>query len=92
MPSEIRGKNVEEIIAGWTAELEERSRAFMRHAGALAAWDRHIMAGRRKVRRPARCTPAQVTGPHCTVVASNAVTVRSVAVQARGFRPPQRPI
>lgn len=49
VPSEIRGKNVEEIIAGWTEELEERSRAFMRHAHALASWDRHIMAGRRKV-------------------------------------------
>lgn len=46
-PSEIRGKNVEAIIAGWTGELEARSAAFVRHAGQLADWDRHILTNRR---------------------------------------------
>lgn len=46
-PSEIRGKNVEAIIAGWTAELEARSAAFVKHAAQLAEWDRHILTNRR---------------------------------------------
>ncbi len=37
---------MEEIIAGWTTELEARSRAFVKHAGELAAWDRHILTNR----------------------------------------------
>lgn len=38
---------MEEIIAGWTSELEARSRAFVKHAGELATWDRHILTNRR---------------------------------------------
>lgn len=49
MPSEIKGKNVEEIIASWVTELEDRSRAFMRHAGQLADWDRDVMIARRSL-------------------------------------------
>jgi Nsp1-like C-terminal region len=48
-PSEIKGKNVEAIIAGWTAELEARSAAFVAHAGRLAEWDRHILTNRREL-------------------------------------------
>ena len=40
---------MEAIIAGWTAELEARSAAFVRHAGRLAEWDRHILANRREL-------------------------------------------
>ena len=38
---------MEEIIAGWTAELEKRSAAFVKHAAELATWDRHILTNRR---------------------------------------------
>lgn len=48
-PSQIKGKIVEEMIAGWVAELEDRSRAFMRHAGQLASWDRDVMTARRSL-------------------------------------------
>ena len=45
-PSEIKGKNVEDIINEWTGELEGLSRGFMRHAAQLGAWDRHILSTR----------------------------------------------
>ena len=42
----LQGKDVEEIVSGWNAELEARSRAFAQHADALAEWDRHILHSR----------------------------------------------
>lgn len=45
-PSEIRGKSVEDIINEWDAELDARSQAFVRHAQALADWDRQILTNR----------------------------------------------
>lgn len=45
-PSEIRGKPVDDIISEWNSELERRSRAFVRHAEALAEWDKHILRNR----------------------------------------------
>lgn len=45
-PSEIRGKSVEDIINEWDAELDARSQAFVRHAHALADWDRQILTNR----------------------------------------------
>lgn len=45
-PSEIQGKPVDDIINEWTSELERRSRSFVRHAEALAAWDRAILGNR----------------------------------------------
>jgi hypothetical protein len=66
-PSGIKGKNVEEIINEWTSELETLSRAFLKHAGELAEWDRHILVTRhslldledelKKVRSSASRTP-----------------------------------
>lgn len=46
-PSEIKGKVVDDIIAGWAAELEARSRSFAKHAAALAEWDRAILSNRK---------------------------------------------
>lgn len=90
VPSEIRGKNVEEIIAGWTAELEDRSRAFMRHAAEIAAWDRSIMANRRHVHPPSPPPP-----PHFPARASASTftlplfwgSVHRGAAAERGGRP-----
>lgn len=45
-PSEIKGKAVDDVINEWNAELEKRSRAFVRHAEALAEWDKHILRNR----------------------------------------------
>jgi hypothetical protein len=35
-PSEVTGRPVDEIINEWNAELERRSRSFVKHAEALA--------------------------------------------------------
>lgn len=35
-PSEVKGKPVDDIINEWNAELERRSRSFVKHAEALA--------------------------------------------------------
>lgn len=35
-PSEVTGRPVDEIINEWNAELEQRSRSFVKHAEALA--------------------------------------------------------
>lgn len=45
-PSEIQGKAVDDIINEWSAELERRSRSFVKHAEALAEWDRAILSNR----------------------------------------------
>lgn len=37
---------VDEIINEWNAELERRSRAFVKQAEALAQWDLHILSNR----------------------------------------------
>lgn len=37
---------VDEIINEWNAELERRSRAFVKQAEALAQWDEHILSNR----------------------------------------------
>ena len=42
----VQGKDLEEIISGWNSELDTRSRAFVKHAEALAEWDRHILHSR----------------------------------------------
>lgn len=41
-----QGKIVDEIINEWNVELENRSRAFVKQAEALAQWDYHILANR----------------------------------------------
>lgn len=46
MPVAIKGRNVEEIINEWNSELEKQAQAFVKHAAALAAWDRHILSNR----------------------------------------------
>ncbi|KAL4858789.1 Nuclear pore complex protein NUP62 [Chlorella vulgaris] len=46
-PSEIKGKPVDDIINEWNAELERRSRSFVKHAEALAQWDSSILSNRR---------------------------------------------
>lgn len=46
MPVSLKGKNIEEIINEWSAELEEQVAAFNKHAAALAAWDRTILHNR----------------------------------------------
>jgi len=46
VPVAIKGRNVEEIINEWNSELEKQSQAFVKHAAALAAWDRHILSNR----------------------------------------------
>ncbi|RMZ56988.1 hypothetical protein APUTEX25_005050, partial [Auxenochlorella protothecoides] len=48
-PSEIRGKMVDDIIAGWASELEARSASFTKHAAALAEWDAVILSNRRSL-------------------------------------------
>ncbi|XP_020259689.1 nuclear pore complex protein NUP62 [Asparagus officinalis] len=45
-PSEIVGKNVEEIIKDWNSELQERTTKFRKHAVAIAEWDRRILRNR----------------------------------------------
>ncbi len=42
----LQGKVVDEIINEWNAELERRSRAFVKQAEALAQWDHHILSNR----------------------------------------------
>ena len=42
----LQGKVVDEIINEWNAELERRSRAFVKQAEALAQWDLHILSNR----------------------------------------------
>ena len=37
---------MDDIINEWNSELERRSRAFVRHAEALAEWDKHILRNR----------------------------------------------
>lgn len=46
-PSEVKGKPVDDIINEWNAELEARSRSFVKHAEALAQWDSSILSNRR---------------------------------------------
>lgn len=46
-PSEVKGKPVDDIINEWNAELERRSRSFVKHAEALAQWDAAILSNRR---------------------------------------------
>lgn len=45
-PSEIQGKNVEEIVNDWNKELEQRSKAFSKYAGIMLEWDKHILKDR----------------------------------------------
>lgn len=45
-PSEVKGKPVDDIINEWNAELERRSRSFVKHAEALAQVSRRSAAGR----------------------------------------------
>lgn len=45
-PSAVQGQEVDDVINEWTAELERRSRAFMKHAETLAQWDRVILGNR----------------------------------------------
>ena len=45
-PSAIIGRPIDEIIGEWNAELETRSRAFVKHAHALADWDARILKSR----------------------------------------------
>ena len=42
----MQGKAVDDIINEWNAELERRSRAFVKQAEALAEWDRCILQNR----------------------------------------------
>lgn len=46
-PSEVKGKPVDDIINEWNAELEKRSRSFVKHAEALSQWDSSILSNRR---------------------------------------------
>lgn len=46
MPSEIKGRSVDEIITEWDRELEVRSRMFVKHAQSLAEWDKYILKNR----------------------------------------------
>ena len=45
-PSAVQGQPVDDIINEWTSELERRSRSFMKHAEALAEWDKAILSNR----------------------------------------------
>lgn len=42
----VQGKVVDDIINEWNAELERRSRAFVKQAEDLAQWDHHILMNR----------------------------------------------
>jgi len=46
VPVAIKGRNIEEIVAEWSSELDKHTHAFVKHASALSAWDRHILANR----------------------------------------------
>lgn len=46
LPSEIVGKNVEEIIRDWNNELQDRTAKFRKHATAIAEWDKRILQNR----------------------------------------------
>lgn len=45
----MKGRTVEEIVKEWSDELEKQTQAFGKHAAALAAWDRHVLANRRSL-------------------------------------------
>lgn len=47
LPSEIKGKTVEEIIRNWNNELERRTQDFAKHAKSISEWDKHIMENRK---------------------------------------------
>ena len=42
----MRGRNVDDVVAEWAAELQQRSRSFSRAADALASWDTAVLAAR----------------------------------------------
>ena len=42
----MRGRNVDDVVAEWAAELQQRSRSFSRAADALASWDSAVLAAR----------------------------------------------
>ncbi|KAF3440060.1 hypothetical protein FNV43_RR18338 [Rhamnella rubrinervis] len=46
LPSEIKGKTVEEILKEWNSELQERAGKFRKQANAIADWDRRILQNR----------------------------------------------
>uniref|UniRef100_A0A0E0CAH5 Nucleoporin NSP1-like C-terminal domain-containing protein n=1 Tax=Oryza meridionalis TaxID=40149 RepID=A0A0E0CAH5_9ORYZ len=46
LPSEIVGKNVEQIIRDWNNELQDRTAKFRKHATAISEWDRRILQNR----------------------------------------------
>jgi len=45
-PSEIHGKNIEEIVNDWNKELEQRSKAFSKYAAIMMEWDKRILKDR----------------------------------------------
>lgn len=45
-PSEITGKDVEDIIRQWSDELQVRTATFRKQAEALGEWDRRIISNR----------------------------------------------
>lgn len=45
-PSAIQGQQIDDIINQWTQELEKRSHSFIKHAEALAEWDKAILRNR----------------------------------------------
>lgn len=48
-PSLLKGKTLEEIVNGWSAELEERTRDFGEIAGEVREWDRVLRDNGEKI-------------------------------------------
>ena len=51
VPSQLRGKSLDEIVNTWSGELEERTRDFVEIAGEVREWDRVLRKNGEQVRR-----------------------------------------
>ena len=49
LQSQIKSKNVEEIINGWNSELDENVQKFMKQAREIAQWDKLLIENGDKV-------------------------------------------
>ncbi len=45
-PTPTQGKTIDDIINDWSAELENRSRLFVKQSQRLAHWDREVLRNR----------------------------------------------
>lgn len=51
VPNQLAGKKLEDIVNGWSAELDERTKEFAMVAAEVKAWDAVLVENGDKVRR-----------------------------------------